>query len=106
MLIFVRSNQQQYTSRRIVFISQQEQLIHAVKFVNVDTGQITSLCLTYGRITNNFSNGLINRILLVVVQFFVGTQKCICLQNFSHEIVLVRIYRVVAGLLPGQSAIP
>ena len=54
--------------------------------MDIDTGQIAFFCFANRRVMNDIGNSKINRILLVVVQFLVGTQKGIGLQNpdFSH----------------------
>lgn len=81
------SYQQQYTGNQIVIVGQQKQLIHAVEFVNVNTGKITFLRFTDGWIANDISHGSINSIFLIIVQSLVGTQKCLGFPNlnFNHE---------------------
>ena len=92
----------------IIFVSEKKQLVDAVKLINKNTGEVAFFGLADGRITNDIGDCLIDCILLVVVQFLVGSQKSISLlnANLSHGTDLAQ-KRVVAGDFPPlQSAIP
>src|ERR1035437_6899312 len=70
--ILVQPNRQQDPLGLVPLVGQQILLIHAVEFVNENTAQVTLFFLAHTRISQDGTDGLVNRFALIGMKLFVN----------------------------------